>query len=115
MNEDRQVDIVVSAVVAICVLIFLIAFPLAYYEYYNFGEVCGTIVDKDYHKAYTDVRVIYTYKQIMIPQTMFHEEKWRFVIEKEINSEKKKRIVEVDEETYNKYNIGDYFKEGEVE
>lgn len=69
----------------------------------------GVIIDKYYRSKYITTTTIYNGKFIT-PMVISHPESYQFKIELEIDEEIKNNIITVDKETYEKYELGDYYK-----
>lgn len=104
-NEKGEIlagIIIVFTIVIILGIFILLA--LAIKEDIDYGTKEGTVIDKQYHAAYTT----YTYsRKIAIPQ--YHPENWQIKIQKEIAGENKSIWISVDNITYHQVNIGDYY------
>lgn len=64
----------------------------------------GIVIEKDYNAAYTTIQHIN-----QIPMYLHHDEAWYFVIQGEKNEKTVEYRFEVDETTFNKYNVGDKY------
>ena len=49
--------------------------------------------------------------KVILPITNRHSESWNFELQKEVKGKIKCITIEVTQDIYYKYNIGDYFKE----
>lgn len=77
----------------------------------------GTITDKRYHAPYTETRFHYVDAgdvQIPIPYSVNHPARWTITINGTISDGKtRRRVFEVGELTWNKFNIGDTYPPAE--
>ena len=113
MKNEKGFITVFLIIVLVALIIFMISLiGIAIYENIDYGEKEGTIIDKYYRGSYVTTTYV-TSGKIIIPNTMYHPESWNFKLQKEVDGEEKTITIEVTEELYNKYNIGDYFKESE--
>lgn len=115
MKSEKGFIEIEDVLMGICILIvafLVLRLIVVVYNEVSFGEKEGIIIDKYYREAHTSHSMMYIGKS-MIPKTTHHKESWNFKIEKEIDGEKRSITVKVNEDTYNQYNIGDYFKKEE--
>lgn len=108
-NEKGLVEIILIIAVIAILAILIIGTGAIIYEDISYEEKEGIIIDKYYKKAYTTTSVMMCGK-VMVPRTIHYPETWNFKIEKEIDGKKKSITITVSEDTYNLYNIGDYYK-----
>lgn len=103
--------IVVYTILGIAILIFIFAcIGLGYNiaNEINYGEIVGTIINKQIEPAYSYITYTHT-GYVNVPVTHYKEETYKFTIQKEENNKTKTRWIDVSEEDYNKYEIGDYY------
>ena len=93
-------------------LITIIAITLFLLTGCGYGIKQGIIVDKQYHPEYTT----YTYttsnignSTIRIPTPIHHSETYNLKIQKEEDGKTKECWIQITEEEYSRYNIGDYY------
>lgn len=70
----------------------------------------GEIVAKDHDAAYTSIILVYCGKGCMRPQPIFHPERWQIELQGPNPSGEHETItdwIDVTEETYNAYEVGD--------
>ena len=72
----------------------------------GYGELKGIVIDKKYKEEYTTIHCVTTGKTI-ITTPIHHPATWNLHIQKEENGEIKTTWVSVEEEYYNKVQIGD--------
>ena len=111
-NEEGFITVFLIIVLVLLIIFIISLIGIAIYKNIDYGEKEGTIIDKYYKGSYLITTYVMSGKA-MIPNTIYHPESWNFKLEKEINGKEKTITIEVTEEIYNKYNIGDYFKESE--
>lgn len=68
----------------------------------------GTVTDKEYKPAYTST-IFTRIGNVTVPYNIHHSAKYEIKLSGEENGEKVTRWIYVSEETYNSYNIGDYY------
>ena len=109
-NERGFIGIVL--VVAIVILLFIVVsfIGATIYENVSYGDKEGAIINKYYKEPYTTTSYIMSGK-VMVPITNRHSESWNFELQKEVEGKSKSITIEVAQDIYDKYNIGDYFKE----
>ena len=72
----------------------------------GYGELKGIVIDKEYKQEYTTIQCMLIGKTVTsIP--IHHPATWKLRIQKEENGEIKTTWVSVEEEYYNKVQIGD--------
>lgn len=87
----------------IVILLIIIIFLLTGCGY---GRLTGIVIDKKYEQEYITIQCMTTGKTI-IPAPIHHPATWNLRIQKEENGEIKTTWVSVEEEYYNKVQIGD--------
>lgn len=68
----------------------------------------GTVTDKEYNPAYTST-IFTRIGNVTVPHNIHHSAKYEIKLSGEENGEKVTGWIYVSEETYNSYNIGDYY------
>lgn len=95
----------------VALLILLVSLiGIMIYQNVSYGEKEGTITNKYYKGPYTTTSYMMSGK-VMIPITNYHSESWNFELQKEVKGKTKNITIEVAQDIYNQYNIGDYFEE----
>ena len=113
MKNEKGFITVFLIIVLVALIIFIISLiGIAIYQNINYGEKEGTIIDKYYEESYIMTTYVMSGK-VMIPNTIYRPESWNKKKKKEVNGKEKITTIEITEELYNKYNIGDYFKKSE--
>lgn len=69
----------------------------------------GTVTDKEYKPEYTSTIYVHVTKGVIIPHIIPHDAEYKIELSGEENGEKVTGWIYVSEETYNSYNIGDYY------
>lgn len=109
MKNERGFIGIVIIIVFVLLLIVLINET---YQNLNYGDKEGTIINKYHREPYTTTSYVMSGK-IMVPIINRYPESWNFELQKDVEGEKKTITIEVSQNTYNNYSIGDYFKESE--
>lgn len=115
MNK-RKGSIATVAITAIAVIIIVSVILLIgcyIYEHFSYGAKEGIIIDKQYSPAYTYTTYNSTYVNgisVSMPMQHYSGERYYFIIQKEVKGKLKSVDVNVTQEEFNNYNIGDYFK-----
>lgn len=99
---------VILFVVLLILLVSLIGIMI--YQNVSYGEKEGTIINKYYKEPYTTTSYMMSGK-VMMPITNYHSESWNFELQKEAEGKVKNITIEVSQDIYNQYDIGDYFEE----
>lgn len=102
----------ISFLIMIFIILVIITITVNIVSEIKYNGKEGTIVSKYYEKSYMTTYYIMSGK-IMIPQQMYYPESWNFKLQKEIDGKVKTISIEVSEEIYNQYNVGDYFRDEE--
>ena len=102
----------IGIVIIIVIVLLLIVLINETYQNLNYGYKEGTIINKYYKEPYTTTSYVISGK-IMVPIINRYPESWNFKLQKDVKREKKTITIEVSQNTYNNYSIGDYFKERE--
>lgn len=108
MDEADTFIAVILIYVVIAVVMVGFSFSTEWNEYQDtlYGEIEGTIINKYYEKSYSTIGFF----------VVFHNpEAWYFELEKDVDGETKTITIEVTEDTYNNFNVGDYFTEEQEE
>lgn len=73
-------------IILIVVVLILILAPtgLMIKNYADFGNIEGTIINKEYHESYTSITYVMCGK-ILMPITTYHSETWNFELKKDID------------------------------
>lgn len=111
-SEKGLVEIIIVIILALLIIAVISIFGIIIYQNVSYGKKEGIIINKYYKGPYTTTTYVMSGK-VMIPITNYHSESWNFELQKEVNGKNKNITVEVTENMYNKYNIGDYFEESE--
>lgn len=107
--ESEKGFIEIFLVITVTILL-VTAIGMTIYENVSYGEKEGTIIKKYYQEPYITTSYVMSGK-IMVPITNRHSESWNFELQKEIEGKTKTITIEVAQDIYDKYNIGDYFEE----
>lgn len=111
MKSEKGFAEIIFVIIFILFLIALIsAIGIIIYQNVSYGEKEGTIINKYYKEPYTTTSYIMSGK-VMVPITHRHPESWNFELQKEVEGKNKTITIEVAQDIYDKYNIGDYFEE----
>ena len=103
-----EIFLVITVIILLVTVIALIGMTI--YENVSYGEKEGTIIKKYYQEPYITTSYVMSGK-IMVPITNRHSEIWNFKLQKEVEGKTKTITIEVAQDIYDKYNIGDYFEE----
>lgn len=104
-------EIFLYIVLGIVILIFILTSIALVYGVVNivdYGQVVGTIINKEIEPSHSYITYVHT-GTVNVPVTHYKEDTYKFEIQKEENNKLKTRWIEVSEEDYNKYEIGDYY------
>ena len=99
----RKLKIVILSINIIFILSIIIIFILTDCGY---GKLTGIVIDKEYKQEYTTIRCMPIGK-IVTTIPIHHPATWKLRIQKEENGKTKTTWVSVEEEYYNKVQIGD--------
>lgn len=115
MNKRKGSIASFSITTIAVIIIFFIILLIGYYVYkqFSYGAKEGFIIDKQYSPAYTYTTYNSTYvngTSVSMPMQHYIGERYYFIIQKEVKGKLKSVDVNVTQEEFNKYNIGDYFK-----
>lgn len=102
----------ISFMIMIFIILVIIMITVNIINEINYNDREGIIINKYYEKSYMTTFYIWSGK-VMIPHQMYHPESWNFKLQKEIDGKVKTISIEVSEEIYNQYNVGDYFRDEE--
>lgn len=108
-------EIILYTVLGIVILIFILACIGLVYNVVNtidYGQKVGTIINKEIEPAHSYITYVHT-GYVNVPMTHYKGDTYKFELEKEENGKAKTIWIEVSEEEYSKYEIGDYYG-GEV-
>lgn len=114
-NRKGSIVTIVVTIIAALIIVSVIAIICGYfYSYITYGTKEGTIIDKKYNQAYTYTTYSSTYVNgtsvSSIPVQHYMGESYIFIIQKDIKGKIKSIDINVTQDEFNKYNIGDYFK-----
>lgn len=115
MNKRKgSIASVLITVIAAIIILSVIALICYYvHEHLSYGAKEGIIIDKQYSPAHTYTTYNNTYvnrNSISMPIQHYSAERYCFIIQKEVKRKLKSVDVNVTQEEFNNYNIGDYFK-----
>lgn len=82
----------------------------------GYGKKRGTIIEKEFvpeHTSYSHVPIRSGKVTRMATQRHHYNDTWRIKIQKEEDGKIKECWIEITEEEYNKFKVGDYFEKEE--
>lgn len=109
-DEKGFVEIVLIIVFIVFLILIVSLIGSMIYQNVSYGEKEGRIINKYYKDPYTTTTYVMSGK-VMIPISNHHSESWNFELQKEVDGKNKTTTVEVSQDIYNQYDIGEYFKE----
>lgn len=113
-NKKGSIASISITIIATLIILSVIIVVCCYAsEYLNYGAKEGFIIDKQYNPAYTYMTYNSTYvngNSVNMPMQHYSGERYYFTIQKEVKGKIKSINVNVTQDEFEKYNIGDYFK-----
>lgn len=110
---DKLFEIIIEFIVVISLIILMILFGISVSKNLSNhkNEITeGEVISKDYQAAYTTVTYINS-GDALLPITNYYPEIFTLTIRGDKNGETVEYWFKVSENEYEKYNIGDYYKE----
>ena len=111
-SEKGFIEVILIILIVIFVILLISIIGIEIYKSVSYGEKEGIIINKYYKDSYITTSYIMSGK-VMIPITNYYPESWNFELQKEVAGKIKTITVKVSQNIYEKYNIGDFFKENE--
>lgn len=108
---DKGISLI-SLLIMIFIILVIIMITVNIINEIKYNDREGIIISKYYEKSYMITSYIMCGK-VMIPHKIHQPESWNFKLQKEIDGKVKTISIEVSEEIYNQYNVGDYFRDEE--